>query len=128
MPRINPAQTTVTSVEVGGGKAVVECKGENVTYTLELREISGMLPYLYEGAKVAFSVDLQSTLLKEDDMYTTSTSLSSSSKPEPEAEFTAIKQDGFANLSVKDTKDMMGLPSYETTGPAPTTGTITKTS
>lgn len=126
MPRVNPAETVVTSVEVGGGKAVVECKGDTVTYTLELRDSSGLLPYLYEGAKVSFGVDLQSPAQGVRGEITNSQSLSSASKPS-EPEFTAVKADGFANVGIDQVKDLFGIPGGTSAGPAPTTGVITPT-
>lgn len=58
MSAFTPVNCIVSSVDIGGGKAIVELKAPRSTLTLELAQDSGWLETLTEGAVVQYTMEI----------------------------------------------------------------------
>lgn len=71
MARINPIVLTVTDIDLGAGKAIVEFKGGRVTWTLDTSEDSGLVKLLAVGVPVQMSLEVLAEPRSTADEYTT---------------------------------------------------------
>lgn len=78
MPRFSPVNAIVTSVDLGGGKAVIELKAAKSTLTVELAEDSPWVRFLTEGSVVSYTFDVATA--QAADVVTATTTLEVSSR------------------------------------------------